>query len=203
MTKLDRGHVFPFFSYLSTLHCDYQLYDTILDEILGESADLIKVQDHSELTLDEFTLTKTCQEVRERFDMAIEDRGCSWNSLEIRDQLSGLKGPMALQHVGKILHWQMTNPDDHGKNRYKYLPMDGSKAVDPWLLVSEKHSGSTAHVDVAYGARVSYLAGKKTFWVRNSPFEDQQVWKEFDVEDDDRFFEEPWARIDLYPGSML
>lgn len=51
--------------------------DTLLDEIFGDSEDLIEVHDHSQPTLNEFTLTKTCQEVRERFDMAIEDRGCS------------------------------------------------------------------------------------------------------------------------------
>lgn len=83
------------------------------------------------------------------------------------------------------------------KNRYTYL------AVDQWLLVSEKYSRSTAHIDVAYSTWVSCLIGKKTFWVHNPLFEDQQVWKEFDLKDDHWFFEEPWARIDLYPGSIL
>lgn len=150
-----------------------------------------------------FTLTKTCQEVRKRFNTAIEDRGCPWNCLEIRDQLSGFKDPISLQQGGKRLHWQMTDREDCRKNCYSYTLMDGSKAVDEWLLISEKYSGSTTHVDVAYATWISCLIGKKNFWVWNLLFEDQKIWKEFDVTDDHRFFEDPWARIDLYPGSIL
>lgn len=177
--------------------------DHLLDEILGDSQDTIEVQDHSQPTLNEFTLTKTCQEVRKQFNTAIEDRGCPWNCLEIRDQLSGFKDPISLQQGGKLLHWQMTDLEDCRKNCYSYTLMDGSKAVDEWLLISEKYSGSTTHVDVAYATWISCLIGKKNFWVWNLLFEDQKIWKEFDVTDDHRFFEDPWARIDLYPGSIL
>lgn len=78
--------------------------DIILDETLKESEDLIGVQDHSQPILDEFTFTKTYQKVRERFDIAIQDRGCPWNCREIQDQLSRFKGPMALQYGGEILN---------------------------------------------------------------------------------------------------
>lgn len=144
----------------------------LLDEIIGDSQDTIEVQYHAKSSLDEFTLTKKCQEVRNRFNIPLPDRGCPWNYLEIRDQLSGFKGPRSLQNGGKLLHWQMTNPEDHRRKRYGYTPIEGAKAVDQWLLVSEKHSGSTAHVDVGFAAWVSCLAGKKTFWVRNPLFED-------------------------------
>lgn len=140
--------------------------------LLINSQDLIEVQDHSQPTLNEFTLTKTCQKVREQFNMAIEDRGCPWNCLEIRDQFSGFKGPISLQQGGKLLHWQMIDPEDHRKIRAGYSSMDRSKAVDEWLLDSEKHSGSTAHVDIAYATWISCLAGKQACWVPNPLFED-------------------------------
>ena len=164
--------------------------DCLLDEILGDSQDIIEVHDHSQPTLNDFSLTKTCQEVRERFNMAIEDRGCPWNCLEIRDQLSGFKGPISLQQGGKILHWQMIEPEDRRKNRYGYTLMDGSKTVDEWSLASEKHSGSTAHINIGYATWISYLAGKKTFWDRNPLFDNQQIWKAFDVDDDHWVFKE-------------
>lgn len=134
--------------------------------------------------------------VRARFNILLEDCGCPWNCLEIRDQLSGFNGPISLQQRGKLLHWQMTDPEDHRKNRYGYIPVDGSKAVDEWLLVSKNHSGSTAHVDVGYATGSLIVPAKKTVWVQNPLFEDQQTWKDFDVDDDYRFFEEPWARTD-------
>ena len=110
----------------------------LLDETVGDSQDIIEVQDHAKRSLDEFTLTKTCEEVRNRFNIPLADRGCSWNCLELRDQLSGFKGLLPSQYCGKLCHWQMTDPEDSRKNRYTYKPIEGSKAVDQWLLVSEK-----------------------------------------------------------------
>lgn len=86
--------------------------------------------------------------------------------MEIRDQLSGFKGPLPLKDGAILRYWQMTNSDDTTINRYAYTPLPAAKAIDRWLLVLEKHSGSTA-------TWVSCLAGKQTFWVRNPSNEDQ------------------------------
>lgn len=53
--------------------------------------------------------------------------------------------------------------------------MEGTKAIDQWLLVLEKHFGSTAHVDVRFATWIFCLADKKTFWVWNSLYKDQQI----------------------------
>ena len=77
-------------------------------------------------------------------------------------------------------------------NRSAYEPVGGAKSLDNWLLISEKNSCSTA-------TWVSCLAGKKTLWVRNPSVDDQEVWSDFDIDDDHRLFSEPWARI---PGTI-
>ena len=59
------------------------------------------------------------------------------------------------------------------------------------------------YIDIGVATWVSCLAGKKTFWAQNQPVDDQEVWSDFDVDDDHRLFSEPWLRIDLYPGSVL
>ena len=164
-----------------------KLLENLLDEILNDTQAMIAVQDQTKPDLNQFTLTKTCKEVRDRFDIRPEDRGCPCNCLEIRDRLSGFNGPRPPERVGDLWHLQMTNPDETTMNRYAYTPLPGAKAIDRWLLVSENLSGSTSHVDVGFATWVSCLAGKKTFWVRNPSTEDQQVWKDFDIDDDRRF----------------
>lgn len=141
--------------------------ENLLDEILKDTQVTIAVQDYAKPSLDQFTLTKTCKEVRDRFDIRAKYRGCPWNCLEIRDQLSSFKGPLPLKDGANLRHWQMTNPDDTTMNRYAYTPLPAAKAIDRWLLVLEKHSGSTAHVDFGFATWGSCLAGKQTFWVRN------------------------------------
>lgn len=85
---------------------------------VGDPQDTIEVQDHAKPSFSKFTLTKTCQEVRNRFNILLADHGCPWNCLEIRDQLSGFKGPMSLQQGEKLLHCQMADPEDRRKNRW-------------------------------------------------------------------------------------
>ncbi|MCJ1349757.1 hypothetical protein MMC31_007998, partial [Peltigera leucophlebia] len=180
--QLDSGLRLPVESELSTRIQRQSVWfgetlDSLLDEILGDSQATIEVQDHAKLSLNKSTLTKTYREVRIRFNIPLADRGCPWNCLEFRDQLSGFKGPLSLrQGEGE------TDIPIHQWN----VPI-----VDQRLLVSEIHSGSTAHVDVGFATWVSCLAGKKTFWVRTPLVEDQQIWKDFDIDNDHRFFEEP------------
>lgn len=88
-------------------------------------------------------------------------------------------------------------------NQFEYGALEGSKQVHKWLLISEKKSGSTAHVDVGYATWLSCMAGKKTIWIRNPDRADLQQWSDLDVEDDYKFCDEPWGRIDLLPGSTL
>ena len=71
------------------------------------------------------------------------------------------------------------------------------------FIISMRYSGSTAHVDIAVATWASCLVGKKTFWLRNPSMKDDFVWSKFDVDSDHRLFFQPWARIDLYPGSIL
>ena len=95
----------------------------LLDEILKNTQAPVEVQDHTKPNLNEFTLTKTCKEVRDRFDIRVEDRGCPWNCLEIRDRLSDFKGPLPLKDGANLHHWQMTDPNDTTMNRYAHAPL--------------------------------------------------------------------------------
>lgn len=107
-------------------------------KFVGDPQDTIEVQNHAKPSFNKFTLTKTCQEVRNRFNIPLADRGCPWNCLEIQDQLSGFKGPMSLQQGEKLLHWQMAVQKIIGRIGGGYTPVEFSKAVDQWLMVSEK-----------------------------------------------------------------
>lgn len=97
----------------------------------------------------------------------------------------------------------MRNPEITDLVRQNIDPVLGGKFLDQWLLISGKNSGSTAHVDIAVATWVSGLVGKKSFWLGNPSMDDDCVWSEFDVDCDHRLFFAPWARIDLYPGSIL
>lgn len=175
----------------------------LLDQILKDSKATIQVQDHGLARLDVFTVEKKCKDVRARFLINPEERGCPWNCLEIEDRLPGHKGPKPLEHGANLRTWQLTNPSPTSMNRSQFAPLPGAKQVDRWLLISEQNSGSTAHVDIGFATWVSCLAGKKTFWLRNPSIRDQKVWDDYDIGDDHRLFSEPWGRIDLYPGSVL
>lgn len=181
----------------------HQPLDKLLNEILKEEQAKIQVQDHARSNVGVFTVTKTCKDVRDRFRTDPQKRGCAWNCLEIDDRLPGHKGPKCLEHGAKLRDWQFTNSADTNISRPQWSAPSGAKRIDRWLLVSEERSGSTAHVDVALATWVSCLVGKKTFWLRNPTVIDQAVWEMFDVDHDHRLFEEPWARIDLYPGYTL
>lgn len=181
-----------------------QSLEKLLDNILEPARSTIAVQDHSMPSPGKFTITKTCEEVRARFHTRPEDRGCPWNCVDIEDRLlGGFKGPKPLEFGASLRNWKLFDPNDTGKHLRLYAPLQGARFLDEWLLVSEKNSGSTAHVDVEYATWVSCLAGKKTYWVRNPSIDDLPVWLNFDIGDDHRAFVEPWARIDLYPGSTL
>ena len=88
-------------------------------------------------------------------------------------------------------------------NRSSHAQVQGAKSLDNWFLISEKNSCSTAYVDIEIVTWVSCLAGKRNFWVQNQPMDNQEVRLDSDVDDDHRLFSEQWARIDLYPGSVL
>lgn len=175
----------------------------LLDLILKPDSALIETQDHSLPSIDMFTVTSTCKDVRARFNLDPNHRGPAWNCLEIKDTLVGFKGPRPLEDGGSLRRWQSKDISGIDKNRTEFLALPGAKQVDEWLLVSEKNSGSFAHVDVGFGTWISCLAGKKTLWLRNPSVRDRRIWTEFDVSDDHRAFQEPWGRIDLYPGSVL
>lgn len=177
----------------------------LLDEVLKEKSAVIKVQDHGLPNLCVFTTTKTCEEVRSRFNVKPEDRGCPWDCLKIFDDLYGFKGPKLLEYGASLRKWQLANPSNTSISLKDsaYAPVRGSECINQWLLISEKHSASTAHVDVAVATWVSCLVGMKTFWIRNPSIDDQLVWENFNIDDDHRLFSEPWARIDVYPGSTL
>ena len=181
----------------------YQPLEKLLDEILKEEQASIQVQDHAMANIDVFTVEKKCRDVRDRFRMDPQKRGCAWNCLEIDDRLSGHKGPKCLEHGAKLRDWQFANPTDANMSRSQWSALPGAKQVDRWLLVSEEKSGSTAHVDVGLATWVSCLAGKKTFWLRNPTVMDEAVWEGFNINDDHRVFQEPWARVDLDPGYTL
>lgn len=68
----------------------------------------------------------------------------------------------------------MTNSKDHRQNQYNYSSIENAKTVDQWLLVSEKHSRSTSHMDVEFATWVSCLS-KKIFWVWNQLYKNQQI----------------------------
>lgn len=65
--------------------------------------------------------------------------------------------------------------------------------MDEWILISEKNSGSTAHVDIDMATWVSCLVGKKTFWLSDPSLDNDVIWSEFDVDLDHRLFSHPWA----------
>lgn len=163
----------------------------------------IPVQDHGLPTLAEFTTIKTTGLVESRFSLELKDRGCPWNCLEVDDRLAGFKGPKLLENGASLLRWQTRNPEITDFVRQTINPILGGRYLDQWLLISEKNSASTAHVDIAVATWVSCLVGKKTFWLRNPSMEDDSVWSEFDVDSDHRLFFQPWAQIDLYSGSIL
>lgn len=175
----------------------------LLDRIFRHQDNSIFVQDHNLSNIGVFTIEKTCKEVKTRFQMDIKERGEAWNCLEVKDCLPGNKGPPILSNGGRLLDWQFTNPSSVSMDRPKFEPLEGSKQIHKWLLVSEAKSSSTAHVDVGYATWVSCLAGKKTFWVRNPSMIDHRQWMDLDINDDHSFFNEPWGRIDLLPGSTL
>lgn len=120
----------------------------------------IPVQDHGLLTLAEFSTIKTAGLVESRFSLESKDRGCPWNCLDVDDRLPGFKGPKPLQNGGSLLKWQLRNPETTNLVRQNIDPILGSKFLDQWLLISEKNSASTAHVDVALATWVSCLVGK-------------------------------------------
>lgn len=180
-----------------------QSLEMLLDKALRHTDASISVQDHSLPTLGMFTVPKKCQDVRSRFRLNVEDRGEAWNCLEIRDCLPGDKGPQPLANGARLLDWQFSDPSNTAMSRLDFVALPGSKQVHKWFLVSEKKSGSTAHVDTGYATWVSCLAGRKTFWIRNPDIVDHRQWKDLDVNDDHELFEEPWGRIDLLPGSIL
>lgn len=138
-----------------------QSFKSLIDEILKAKDASIEVQDHNISSLERFTATKTCRVVRARFDLALEDRGCPWNCLEIEDRLYGFKGPKFLENGASLQKWQLTNPKITSMNRY--APVQGANSLDKWLLILEKNSCSTAHVDIGVATWVSCLAGKKPF----------------------------------------
>lgn len=180
-----------------------QPLSVLLDEILKPDNGPINIQDHGLDSIKVFTVGKTCKNVRNRLSLELNHRGPAWNCLEIKDTLTGFKGPKALEHGGSLCQWQTKDFFSTDKNQTETSALPGSKKVDKWLLISEQTSGSTAHVDVGFATWIGCLAGKKTFWLRNPSVRDSRVWKDFDVNDDHRRFEEPWARVDLYPGSVL
>lgn len=154
------------------------------------------------------TQRKTSDLVQSRFSLELKSRGCPWNFLPIDDWLPGFKGPQLLKNGASLLRWQLRNPEITNFYLQTFDPsvLGGASGrfLDEWLLISEKRSGSTAHVNIGLGTWVSCLVGKKTFWFRNpSTMEDDAIWADFDIDSDHREFREPWARIDLYPGSNL
>lgn len=180
-----------------------QPINKLLDEILKDRQGSFLVQDHSLPSLDTFVVEKTCEDVRVRFDTKPEKRGSLWNCHDLNDCLPGFKGPKALENGANLRRWQIRDPNALGMNDFKLAPVPGAKNVDTWLLISEQNSGSTAHVDAGFATWLSCLAGKKTFWLRNPSVREQDVWEDFQIGDDHRMFLEPWARIDLTPGSVL
>lgn len=178
-------------------------FNDLLDHILQDDLASIEEQDYGLANPGSFTMTKTCADVRARFDIRPEHRGLPWNCLEIGDNSPGFKGPRVLEDGGSLRKWQLNNSGGFTANRSFYAPLPGSKSLGQWLLISEKNSASTAHVDIAVTTWVTCLAGKKTFWIRNPSGIDQTVWEYQDVDIDHRFYSEPWARIDLYPGTTL
>lgn len=115
-----------------------QSFKSLIDEILKDKDASIEVQDHNISSLERFTTTKTCRVVRARFDLALEDRGCPWNCLEIEDRHSGFKGPRFLENGASLQKWQLTNPKITSMNRSEYAPVQDAKSLDKWLLISEK-----------------------------------------------------------------
>ena len=211
-TQLDNGLLLPaLISPLSELGKDIldqttwpkESLSNLLSTILIPDSDKIEVQDHRKSKLDTFTTTKTCKAVRARFNKPLQDRGPAWNCLEVKDILPGFKRPRPLELGGSLKRWHFEDLSLNNKNRAEASVQPGTKVVDQWLLVSEARSGSVAHVDVGLGTWISCLAGKKPFWLRNSTHHDHRVWEKFDVGDDHRAFQEPWARVDLTPGSVL
>lgn len=178
--------------------------DELLNTIFNGKKSFTQVQDHSLATLGEFTKTKTSNLVQSRFSLGLKDRGCPWDCLEVVDRLPGFKGPKLLENGASLLRWQLRNLEITNLHQSAVDPVSGEKLLDQWLFISEKHSGSIVHVDIGVATWVSCLVGKKTFWLRNpSTSDDNLVWSNFDVNSDHRLFFEPWARIDLYPGSIL
>jgi hypothetical protein len=178
----------------------------ILDEVLKDPEATVQVQDHALAEIAEFTVSKRCDEVRNRFRLDPQQRGCPWNCLEIVDLLAGHKGPECLKNGAKLRDWQFTQPKlpNAGMERPQWSVTKGAKKLDQWLLLSEKDSVSTAHVDVGFATYISCMAGKKTIWLRNHPTAmDKEVWDRLDIDDNHRIFEEPWARLDLRPGCTM
>lgn len=177
--QLDSGLRLPVESELSTRIQRQSVWfgetlDSLLDEILGDSQATIEGQDHAKLSLNKSTLTKTYREVRIRFNIPLADRGCPWNCLEFRDQLSGFKGPLSLRQGGKLLHWQMTDPEDKRGNRYTYTPVEVSKVVDQCGYWFQK-SILDLQLMLMLGLLLGFLvllakkrSGSETHWLRIS-----------------------------------
>ena len=70
-----------------------QSFESLIDKILKHKNASIEGQDQSISSLEQITKTKTCELVRARFELALEDQGCPWNYLEVQDCLPGFKSP--------------------------------------------------------------------------------------------------------------
>lgn len=138
-TQLDKGLPLPVLispgTSLSTTISSQSIWSTlphekILDMILKDKSAKIEIQDHSLPDLGSFTIAKTCEEVRSRFDIRIEDRGLPWNCLDIGDRLLGFKGPKILQYGANLCEWQYLNPQTSTVDQDIYAPLPNHKSLD-------------------------------------------------------------------------
>ena len=85
--------------------------EDLFQNIFNRKDLLIPVQDHGLLTFAKFITIKTTGLVKSRFSLELNDRGCSWNCLEVDDRLARFKGPKLLENGASLLRWQTWNPE--------------------------------------------------------------------------------------------
>ena len=135
----------------------------------------ILVQDHGLPILAEFTTVKTTGLMKSRFSLEFNDQDCLWNCLEVDDRLAGFKRPKLLENDASLLQLQTQNPEVTDFIGQTIDLISGGKYLDQWLLISEKNSGSIAHVDIALFIWIFCLVGKKTFWLQNLSMENNLI----------------------------
>lgn len=198
-------------------HLSDLIFFQLLD-IIFCNGDTVDVQNHSANDISEFTVRKSCEKTKRRFNISLNQRGQLWNCLEIDDMLFfTFSDPSLLKRFDFFEHLQshfisemnLDLYEDNSKSQHSGMArknlssswIRGVKKLDCWLLVSKKKTISKDHIDVVIATWIQYIRGEKIFWFRRELIEiNIDVWK---MCDDPRAYKHAWAIITLREEDIL